>query len=227
MKYLTIQNSTDEHIFDIPNKFGASRSLNGIWPYNRIGVNAIRVYAQHYVNGVDSINSGEANLYQFDGPNFNLMPFNMNLNYVNMENPKRLNRQQLDEVVAFFQKANDPGMIMNRTPYFNPEVNKWVSNDFGDYSYEHLIDMLSSVILAYGPIVKNNTVKHNNSVMEEQVIVASKVKMTKIDPRILSDEVENPLERIGGEEDGGDEYGLGGDWWKKSIDDIADSIDDD
>ena len=221
MRYFNFYESQSNVVYDYPD----DRTV--VFPATRSGIKALRNYANYFTSFAEAVGD-EWNLYSFEAEEPMPLPFPMNLNYTDIRNAKKLDHNNLQKAIQIMSKY-DEGHIINMGEYMTKTKNGWEADEpqlayESDYSREHLITILSSIIKTIAPVVINPS--NYDLDMEKQVVVSRKVRMIKIEPEeaheFLIPTEDNPLfganihdqEIVGELEDEEDEYGFGGDWWK-------------
>lgn len=249
MKYFAFFESDDNQI-----RSHAGGAEHAVFPATKNGIDALRMFATVWGSWGEGVENGQVNLYVTEAPEATELPFEMNLNYVDLENAKTLDDKNLRNAIQVLSQY-DPNDIINSGDYIDikKDPNKWVEDPNKwkmNHSREQLISLLSSVAKTWGPVVTSEKQHAHKHVMSNQVLITVPMNFVKIPHEqalnLLYDEqtsFEHPFGKqnesgqeiigrheVSDEEDDPGEYGLGGDWWKnpqEAIKLIARLIDED
>lgn len=218
MRYFSCFESDDLRILSM-----AGGSSQAVFPDTSTGVDAFRVYLNEFTVFGEWVIDGKANLYFADGPDPVELPFNMNLNYVDLDSAKSLDDKNLKTAIKIMSNYGDDAII-NAGDYYDFESKEWVQDPNAwkmNHSREHLIYILSCVAKTIGPVVTSQSYLADESEMANQVLVTKPLTWKKMSR-------ESALELIGGDqtsfkkldgtdepEEDEDEYGLGFNSWKE------------
>lgn len=225
MQYLSIFMRDDGEITTV-----AGGASNAVFPFTKLGVDALSAYAFEYTIYGNELTSGNANLYVATSAAPIELPFEMNLNYVDLENAKVLDHNNLERAIKIMSEYG-PGDIINAATIdldtFQEKDTPFTYNM--NHSREHLIFILSSIAVTLGPVITSEARWRGESIMANQVLITKPTKFVKIPHQraieILSGGEQttfdpfrnrNNQEIIGDKEDAEEdgEFGLSGDWWK-------------
>lgn len=219
MRYFTCFESDDSRILSM-----AGGSSQAVFPDTSTGVDAFRVYLNEFTVFGEWVIDGNANLYFADGPDPVELPFNMNLNYVDLDSAKSLDDKNLKTAIKIMSNYGDDAII-NAGDYFDFESKEWVQDPNAwkmNHNREHLIYILSCVAKTVGPVVTSQSHLSDRLAMANQVLVTEPLVWKRMSR-------ERALELIGGEsksfhmpggweasdESDEDEFGLGFNSWKE------------
>jgi len=241
MQYLSIFMCDDDEITTV-----AGGASNAVFPYTRLGIDAIRAYAFEYTIFGEQLVSGNANLYVAKSVTPIELPFEMNLNYVNLENAKVLDHDNLKRAIEIMSKY-DPGDIISASSI---DVDTFQEKDTPfaysmNHSKERLIFILSSIAVTLGPVITSEARWREEHIMSNQVLITRPTKFVKISHQRALEILEGGKQttfdpfrnrydqevmgKINDTEYDG-EFGLSGDWWKdpkEAIRKISEIITDD
>jgi hypothetical protein len=227
MQYLTILMRDEDEITTV-----AGGASNAVFPYSRLGIDALKVYAFEYTIYGKELLSGNANLYMAKSASPIELPFEMNLNYVDLKNARVLDQNNLDRAIQIMSQY-DPGDIINAAT-IDLDTHEEITTKLGssmNHSKEHLISILSSIAVTLGPVITSEVRWRGQSTMSNQVLITRPTKFVKVDREraveLISGEqaVFDPFrnrhkQEVVDDSDDEGEFGLGGDWWKDPVEDI-------
>lgn len=217
MKYLTIFKSLDSEITTT-----AGGSSNAVFPFTKPGVEAFRVYANEFTIFGELVKSGDAGLYMTEASSPVELPFDMNLNYVDLKNAKKLDPKNLERAIQVMSQY-DSGDIINSGNYIDIDTFQERESPFAssmNHSREQLIHILSSIAVTLGSVVSSEAQWRHESTMAHQVLITRPMVFVRIPHEqaveILAGESTFDPFHMRRDEDDVDrgEYGMGGDWWK-------------
>ena len=218
----------------------AGGASNAVFPYTKLGIDAMRAYAFEYTIYGEELASGNANLYVAESEAPIELPFEMNLNYIDLENAVILDNNNLNRAIKIMSQYG-PGDIINAASIdLDTFKEKDTPHSFSmDHSKEHLISILSSIAVTLGPVITSETQWREEHIMSNQVLITRPTKFVKVPHRraleILAGGEQDTFDpfrnrnnqevigKAGDEEDTKDddgEFGLSGDWWKDPKEDI-------
>ena len=204
MQYLTIFISQQPNI-----KTTAGGEAQAVFPNTKLGLNGLIEYATNITTLGELVKSGDAGLYVTQAGSPIELPFEMNLNYVDLENAKRYDPNQLEKAIQIMSQYNDDDIINSGDVV---EDGEWTAPEYGvintmNHSRDQLIHILSSVAKTIGTVVSSQKQYREEWGMANQVLITRPLLWN----RMAQDEA---IQLIGNGEDEQGDYGLGGDWWK-------------
>lgn len=252
MRYLTIflardfqEISQDDDIITTT----AGGSDNAVFPFTQRGLQSLRVYANKFTGLGEYVLSDDAGLFVANAPSPVELPFDMNLNYVDLNGAQKLDHNNLQKAIQIISQY-DAGDIINSGNYIDMQMKREVEPYFAssmNHSREQLIRILSSIAVTIGPVVASEKRWRALSVMANQVLITRPTKFKRIpkeqaisiifdsntgtfDPYATRDQDQEVIGRIDDENEEDGEFGMGGDWWKhhlEAVNNIADIITED
>lgn len=233
MRYLTAFMSNVNKITTV-----AGGSSNAVFPNTKLGLESLRIYVNNFTIFGEEIKSGNAGLYVADGEDPIDLPFDMNLNYIDLKNAKKLDARSLERAISIMSKY-EPYDIINASDHIDLRTGKESESLHAsrlNHSREQLISILSSIAVTIGPVVSSEKELRSDSAMANQVIITRPITFYRVPTEealaIIADNWDDTMKFFyndsSTDEEG--EFGLGGDWWKsqnEAIYKIADSITED
>lgn len=229
MEYLTILRSNDDKVVTI-----AGGADNAVFPATKLGIDALKIYAFEYTIFGELIESGEAGLYVTEAGSPIELPFDMNLNYVDLKNARKLSAQDLDKAIQIMSQYNS-GDIIN-SAYVDLEANQERESAFAfemNHNRDQLIHILSSIAVTMGSVITSEKDRRGQSAMANQVLITRPTTFIRISQEqavaLLSGK-QSTFDSLSNQDEDDGEFGMGGDWWKnlkEAIIKIAQTIDED
>lgn len=209
MQYLTIFLSQQPNIETL-----AGGGSQAVFPNTKLGVDGLIEWALHISADQlgDQLKSGDAGLYATQAGSPVELPFEMNLNYVDLENAEKYDPNQLDKAIQIMSQYNDDDII-NSGEYDELKDEESATPQLAfqmNHSRDQLIHILSSVAKTIGTVVSSQMQYREEWGMANQVLITKPLSWS----RIAQDKAIQLITGTENDEDEQGDYGLGGDWWK-------------
>jgi hypothetical protein len=206
MKYLTILKSLDDEITTT-----AGGLETTVFPYTKLGVEALRGYASEYTSLEKLVESGDAGLFMAEAGSPIELPFEMNLNYVDLKDAKKLDPKNLERAIQILSQYDSDAFMLEPSTL--------------NHDTDQLNHILSSIAVTIGSVVSSEAQWRDESIMANQVLITRPTAFVRIPQEqavkiLAGEQTHDPFKnQFGQGEDGQGEddrgqYGMGGDWWK-------------
>ena len=191
MKYYCIIKSDRHEITGIPPRLFKPEMGGGgqAWPGTPEGIQAMAVWAYEFTNIGESVDKGELNVYEFDGPDPVIVPFRtQTLNRVDPINARKLSQEEYEEAVKILEDEKKCDLVNMAYLEYPTHPGDLETTQQFEYGLGECIEILSNALKTVGPIVQNGETAGNypgGDPMGPQVVVFEPMHMTKMDYNVM------------------------------------------